>query len=116
MPAPPPCTASPLSSSPSLSVRDCCPAEYLRGWRVKTSPVPIKPAFFTGVKSNNYLPNVLNLMDAQADGFDQVGVARCGWVGGGLAGGWVGAARVGCGAGALWSFWNSRGRWPTALS
>lgn len=45
--------------------------EYLRGWRVKTSPVPIKPAFFTGVKSNNYLPNVLNLMDAQADGFDQ---------------------------------------------
>ena len=95
MPAPPPCTASPLSSSPSLSVRDCCPAEYLRGWRVKTSPVPIKPAFFTGVKSNNYLPNVLNLMDAQADGFDQVG----GWAGGrtgGWVGGWVGRGQVEC--------------------
>lgn len=45
--------------------------EYLRGWRVKTSPVPIKSPFFTGIKSNNYLPNVLNLMDAQAEGFDQ---------------------------------------------
>ncbi|EFN54669.1 hypothetical protein CHLNCDRAFT_52990 [Chlorella variabilis] len=45
--------------------------EYLRGWRVKTSPVPLKPPFFTGIKSNNYLPNALNLMDAEAEGFDQ---------------------------------------------
>ncbi|KAL4447823.1 hypothetical protein ABPG75_005042 [Micractinium tetrahymenae] len=45
--------------------------EYLRGWRVKTSPVPIKAPFFAGLKSNNYLPNVLNLMDAEAEGFDQ---------------------------------------------
>lgn len=45
--------------------------EYLRGWRVKTSPVPIKPPFFTGIKSNNYLPNVLNLMDAEAEQHDQ---------------------------------------------
>lgn len=44
---------------------------YLRGWRVKTSPVPIKAPFFAGLKSNNYLPNALNLMDAEAEGFDQ---------------------------------------------
>lgn len=48
-------------------------AEYLRGWRVKTSPVPIKPPFFSLIKSNNYLPNALNLMDAQAEQYDQVG-------------------------------------------
>lgn len=39
---------------------------------MKTSPVPLKPPFFTGIKSNNYLPNALNLMDAEAEGFDQV--------------------------------------------
>ncbi|GAB4816094.1 hypothetical protein N2152v2_003140 [Parachlorella kessleri] len=44
---------------------------YLKGWKVKTSPVPIKSSYFTKVKSNNYLPNALNLMDAQAEGFDQ---------------------------------------------
>jgi hypothetical protein len=47
-------------------------AEYLTGWKVKTSPVPIKPPYFTRVKSNNYLPNVLNVMDAEAEGFHQV--------------------------------------------
>ena len=51
---------------------------YLKGWKVKTSPVPIKSSYFTKVKSNNYLPNALNLMDAQAEGFDQVGYL--GWV------------------------------------
>ncbi len=51
-------------------------AEYLRGWRVKTSPVPIKPPFFSLIKSNNYLPNALNLMDAQAEQYDQVGVCQ----------------------------------------
>ncbi len=50
------------------------PADYLQGWRVKTSPVPIKAPFFAGLKSTNYLPNALNLMDAEAEGFDQVGV------------------------------------------
>ncbi|KAI7837708.1 hypothetical protein COHA_008500 [Chlorella ohadii] len=45
--------------------------EYLRGWRVKTSPVPIKAPFFSLIKSNNYLPNALNLMDAQAEQYDQ---------------------------------------------
>ena len=43
-----------------------------RALTVKTSEVPIKPPYFAGVKSNNYLPNALNVMDAQADGFDQV--------------------------------------------
>jgi len=38
---------------------------------VKTSPVPIKHPFFAGLKSTNYLPNALCLMDAQAVGFDQ---------------------------------------------
>ncbi|DBA96325.1 TPA: hypothetical protein ACH3X3_002502 [Trebouxia sp. C0006] len=42
-----------------------------RALTVKTSEVPIKPSFFANVKSNNYLPNALNVMDAQADGFDQ---------------------------------------------
>ncbi|DBB01239.1 TPA: hypothetical protein ACH3X1_001111 [Trebouxia sp. C0004] len=42
-----------------------------RAVTVKTSEVPIKPSFFANVKSNNYLPNALNVMDAQADGFDQ---------------------------------------------
>ncbi|PSC69405.1 D-amino-acid chloroplastic-like [Micractinium conductrix] len=44
---------------------------YLRGWRVKTSPVPVKAPFFANLKSTNYLPNALNLMDAQAELFDQ---------------------------------------------
>ena len=46
--------------------------ESERSMTVKTSEVPIKPSFFATVKSNNYLPNVLTVMDAQADGFDQV--------------------------------------------
>lgn len=63
---------------PNLLTPSPCPAAYLRGWRVKTSPVPIKAPFFAGLKSNNYLPNALNLMDAEAEGFDQVGGGR-GW-------------------------------------
>lgn len=43
-----------------------------RYMRVKTSEVPIKPSFFATLKSTNYLPNVLAVMDAQADGHDQV--------------------------------------------
>ncbi len=33
--------------------------------QVKTSPVPVKDDYFAAVKSNNYLPNVLALMDAE---------------------------------------------------
>lgn len=40
--------------------------------RVKTSEVPIKPSFFATLKSTNYLPNVLSVMDAETDGVDQV--------------------------------------------
>ena len=46
--------------------------EQERSLTVKTSEVPIKPKYFATVKSNNYLPNALSVMDAQADGFDQV--------------------------------------------
>lgn len=85
MPIKPPC-CSPLTRPPSPTLTAAAYlAEYLRGWRVKTSPVPIKPAFFTGIKSNNYLPNALAVMDAQAEGFDQVG-----------AGGHGGCAQEGC--------------------
>ena len=44
---------------------------HLKGWRVKTSPVPIKDPYFATLKSVNYLPNALALMDAQAEGLDQ---------------------------------------------
>ena len=43
-----------------------------RFMRVKTSEVPIKPPFFATLKSTNYLPNVLNVMDAESEGVDQV--------------------------------------------
>ena len=46
--------------------------EQTRYMRVKTSPIPIKPDYFATVKSNNYLPNVLALMDAEGEGYDQV--------------------------------------------
>jgi 4-amino-4-deoxychorismate lyase len=46
-------------------------AEHLRGWRVKTSPVPPKAPFFSALKSTNYLPNALALMDAEAEGYHQ---------------------------------------------
>lgn len=70
---------TPAAALPSAHPR----AEYLRGWRVKTSPVPIKAPFFSLIKSNNYLPNALNLMDAQAEEYDQVGRGErcCAWVG-----------------------------------
>jgi len=41
------------------------------GWRVVTSGVEAKPPSFATLKSNNYLPNVLCLMDALAVGCDQ---------------------------------------------
>ena len=47
-------------------------SDYLRGRKVKTSPVPIKDPFFATLKSNNYLANVLTVIDAERDGFDYV--------------------------------------------
>jgi len=45
--------------------------EHLTGWKVKTSPVPSKHPYFATLKSTNYLPNALALIDAQTEGFDQ---------------------------------------------
>lgn len=45
--------------------------ELLEGWRVRTSPVPPKPAFFARLKSTDYLPNALAAADAQRMGFNQ---------------------------------------------
>ncbi|CAG9462626.1 unnamed protein product [Pedinophyceae sp. YPF-701] len=44
---------------------------HLRGWKVMTSSVPIKSGTFATLKSNNYLPNALCLMEAEAAGCDQ---------------------------------------------
>ena len=41
------------------------------GWRLVTSGVEAKPPYFATLKSTNYLPNVLCVMDAQAVGCDQ---------------------------------------------
>lgn len=43
---------------------------YTEGIKVVTSTVPIKPPFFARVKSNNYLPNVLVLLEARDHGAD----------------------------------------------
>lgn len=43
----------------------------LKGWRVKTSPIPAKEPFFAGLKSVDYLANALAVLDAQQDGYDQ---------------------------------------------
>jgi 4-amino-4-deoxychorismate lyase len=43
---------------------------YTEGMKVITSTVPIKPPFFARVKSNNYLPNALVLMEAKSHGAD----------------------------------------------
>jgi 4-amino-4-deoxychorismate lyase len=43
---------------------------YTEGMKVVTSPVPIKPPFFARVKSNNYLPNALVILDAKDHGAD----------------------------------------------
>lgn len=45
-------------------------SDYLRGRKVKTSPVPIKDTYFATLKSTNYLPNVLAVMDAEMEGLD----------------------------------------------
>ena len=43
---------------------------YTEGVKVVTSGVPIKPAFFARVKSTNYLPNVLVVVEAKDRGAD----------------------------------------------
>lgn len=43
---------------------------YSRGLKVVTSTVPIKPPFFARVKSTNYLPNVLVVLEAKDRGAD----------------------------------------------
>ena len=46
---------------------------HLKGWNVISSTVPVKDPYFSTIKSNNYLPNVLCKMDAESRGGDQVG-------------------------------------------
>lgn len=43
---------------------------YTQGMKVVTSTVPIKPPFFARLKSNNYLPNVLVMIEAKERGAD----------------------------------------------
>lgn len=43
---------------------------YTEGVKLVTSSVPIKPPFFARVKSNNYLPNALVLLEARDRGAD----------------------------------------------
>jgi 4-amino-4-deoxychorismate lyase len=43
---------------------------YTEGMKVVTSTVPIKPPLFARTKSNNYLPNVLVVLDATQRGAD----------------------------------------------
>ncbi len=43
---------------------------YTEGMKVVTSSVPIKPPFFARVKSNNYLPNALVILEARDHGAD----------------------------------------------
>lgn len=43
---------------------------YTEGVRVVTSTVPIKPPYFARVKSTNYLPNALVIMEAKDHGAD----------------------------------------------
>jgi 4-amino-4-deoxychorismate lyase len=43
---------------------------YTQGLKVVTSTVPIKPPFFARVKSTNYLPNVLVVLEAKDRGAD----------------------------------------------
>jgi len=43
---------------------------YTEGMTVVTSTVPIKPPFFARLKSNNYLPNVLVVLEAKERGAD----------------------------------------------
>lgn len=43
---------------------------YSEGMRVITSTIPIKPPFFARIKSTNYLPNVLVVLEANEKGAD----------------------------------------------
>lgn len=42
--------------------------QYLKGWRVKTSPVPCKPGYFARLKSTDRFQDTMVVLDAQAEG------------------------------------------------
>jgi 4-amino-4-deoxychorismate lyase len=50
---------------------------YTQGMKVITSTVPIKPPFFARVKSNNYLPNALVVLEAKDHGVDNGECGLC---------------------------------------
>lgn len=41
--------------------------DYLRGWKVKTSPVPCKPGYFARLKSTDRFQDTMVVLDAQAN-------------------------------------------------
>eukprot|EP00890_Picochlorum_soloecismus_P001365 jgi/Picsp_1/2229/NSC_05693-R1_branched-chain-amino-acid aminotransferase-like protein chloroplastic-like len=47
--------------------------EYLRGWHVKTSPVPCKSPYFATLKSTDRFQDTMAIMDANAEGY-QTGI------------------------------------------
>jgi 4-amino-4-deoxychorismate lyase len=53
------------------SVADC--DEYLRGWHVKTSPVPCKSPYFATLKSTDRFQDTMAIMDARVEGY-QTGI------------------------------------------
>jgi 4-amino-4-deoxychorismate lyase len=54
---------------------------YTEGVKVVTSTIPIKPPFFARVKSTNYLPNVLVVLEARDRGADNgIFIDQCGMV------------------------------------
>ncbi|HEX7231677.1 MAG TPA: aminotransferase class IV [Candidatus Binatia bacterium] len=54
---------------------------YLDGIKLITSQVPIKPPLFARIKSTNYLPNVLVLLEAKDSGADNgVFIDQCGMI------------------------------------
>ena len=53
------------------SVAEC--DEYLRGWHVKTSPVPCKSPYFATLKSTDRFQDTMAIMDARVEGY-QTGI------------------------------------------
>jgi 4-amino-4-deoxychorismate lyase len=47
--------------------------EYLKGWKVKTSPIPCKPGYFARLKSTDRFQDTMVVLDAQAEG-SQTGI------------------------------------------
>jgi len=42
--------------------------EYLKGWKVKTSPIPCKPGYFARLKSTDRFQDTMVVLDAQSEG------------------------------------------------